>query len=70
MIARLIVASFGGSALFHYASTGFNDHFAAMTGMMFMMMAATNFCTQCPLLSSVQRMFGFGPSHSVKTDRL
>jgi hypothetical protein len=68
--ARIIVGSFGISALFHYASSGFVDHFAAVMGMMFVMMSATNFCTQCPLLSAVKRMFGLGSRKTIKTDRI
>ena len=68
--ARILVGAFGISALFHYASTGFVDHFAAVMGMMFMMMSATNFCTQCPLLSAVKRMFGLGSRKTIKTDRI
>ncbi len=68
--ARILVGGFGLSALFHYASTGFGDHFAAVMGMMFIMMSATNFCTQCPLLSAVKRMVGLGSGKSIKTDRI
>lgn len=69
-VARIIIAGFGISALFHYASSGFIDHFAAVMGMMFVMMSATNFCTQCPLLSAVKRMFGLGSRKTIKTDRI
>ena len=68
--ARIIVGGFGLSALFHYAATGFVDHFAAVLGMMFMMMSSTNFCTQCPLLSAMKRLLGFGSGRSIETDRI
>ncbi len=69
-IARSLVAGLGVFELVMYASGGFQEHMVAVMGMMLVMMSATNFCTQCPLLSALKRMFGFGTRKSIATKKI
>ncbi len=69
-IARGAFAGLGLFEMFMYASGGFQEHMIAVMGMMFVMMSATNFCTQCPLLSALKRMFGFGTRKSIATKKI
>lgn len=53
---RMVLVLFGVGHLIASAAEGFRDMFPlAVAGMSFFV-AATNFCTQCPLLSAVRRM--------------
>lgn len=69
-IARMVFAGLGSFELIMYVVSGFQDHMVAVMGMMFVMMAATNFCTQCPLLSALKQIFGFGARKSIATKKI
>lgn len=54
--ARVLLALFGLMNIALYVAGGMNDHALAVTFAMTMMISATNFCTQCPLLASIRRL--------------
>ncbi len=68
--ARILFGLFGVFQIGVYVSEGMTDHMLALVGLMFFGMAATNFCTQCPLFSAVKRMVGIGTPKRIDTDKV
>jgi len=54
---RLILALLGVIEFIIFAGSGFQSIPDAFGGAMLLFIAATNFCTQCPLLSAVTQFF-------------
>lgn len=53
---RIALVVFGIGHLIAAAAEGFRDLFPLAVAGMSIFVAATNFCTQCPLLSAMRRM--------------
>lgn len=56
-IFRIILITLGVIELVLYVSEGFADHSRLIGAGIPLFISATNFCTQCPLLSVVTRYF-------------
>ncbi|MFA6455240.1 MAG: hypothetical protein WCW40_00350 [Bacteroidota bacterium] len=56
-VVRLAIAFLGVIELFLFVWSGFQSVPDAFGGGMLLFISATNFCTQCPLLSAITRMF-------------
>lgn len=69
-ILRWIVGSAGVAAGITFLQGGMADQPLGMMGMMFVFMAGTDFCAQCPLLSYLKRFVGRGPKTKIPVDRI
>jgi hypothetical protein len=67
---RIAMVLFGAGHLIAAAVEGFRDSFPLVIAGMSIFIAATNFCTQCPLLSAVKRIFSWKKSTVVETTKL
>lgn len=69
-IARRVFITIGIVELLLFVISGLSNSTAAIVGMMFIFVGATNFCTQCPLLSAFKRMFNRSKWNKIPTDKL
>jgi hypothetical protein len=53
-----------------FAAGGFAEGMMVISGGMFMMMAATNFCSQCPLLSAVKSLVSSKKNTVIPTEKI
>jgi hypothetical protein len=67
---RLLVALAGVGQLIAAVMSTPDEPMSYLGGGMFLFIAATNFCSQCPLLSAVQRMFSLRKKVSVDTKKI
>ncbi len=69
-IARRVFITIGVVELLLFIVTGFANSTAAVVGVMFLFIGATNFCTQCPLLSAFKRMFNRSKWNKIPTQKI
>jgi hypothetical protein len=69
-IARRVFITIGVVELLLFSVTGFKNSTAGIAGMMFLFIGATNFCSQCPLISALKRMFNRSTWNKVPTQKL
>jgi hypothetical protein len=68
--ARLFFAVFGLVQLILFTIGGFAESAQAVFGAMLFMMAATNFCSQCPLFSAVKHLLHSKKSKTIPTEKI
>ncbi|MDP1676818.1 MAG: hypothetical protein Q8L88_08095 [Bacteroidota bacterium] len=69
-MARRVFFTIGIVELLLFAVTGLANSSAGVVGVMFLFIGATNFCSQCPLLSAFKRMFNKSKWNKVSTQKL
>jgi len=69
-IARRVFITIGVVELLLFAVTGLTNSTAGVSGIMFLFIGATNFCSQCPLLSAFKRMFNRSKWNKIPTHKL
>jgi len=69
-IVRVLFIIFGLVEIFVYFRSGFESYPDLFMGGMFIFMSATNFCTQCPLISAVTRMFRRQKHKKIVTEKI
>ncbi len=67
---RIAMVLFGLGHFIAAAAEGFRELFPLAVAGMSIFVAATNFCTQCPLLSAVRRMLSAKKTTVIKTERI
>lgn len=69
-IARRVFITIGVFELLLFVMSGATNSTAGVVGAMFTFIGATNFCTQCPLLSAFKRMFNRSKWNKIPTRKL
>ncbi len=68
--ARILFIVFGLFELGLFTASGFESTPDLIGGGMLLFIGATNFCTQCPLLSAVTEMFKRRRYKKISTDKI
>ena len=69
-IVRGIFIAVGLLELLFFGLGGFKEYALLIGGGMFVFIAATNFCTQCPLLSAIVRFFKKSTLYKIETKKI
>ncbi len=69
-IARRAFITIGVIELLLFIAAGLNNSATAFAGMVLLFIGATNFCTQCPLLSAFKRMFNRSKWNKIPKQKL
>lgn len=69
-MARRIFMTIGIVELLLFVVSGLTNSTAGVVGMLLLFIGATNFCTQCPLLSAFKRMFNRSKWNSIPTKKI
>ena len=69
-MVRLVFIVGGLIEVYVFVSGGFKRYPDLFMGGMFIFIAATNFCTQCPLFSAVKRMFKRQHHKKIATEKI
>jgi len=69
-IVRGIFIAVGLLELLFFGLGGFKEYALLIGGGMFIFIAATNFCTQCPLLSAIVRLFKKSTLNKIETKKI
>jgi len=69
-IARMLFAGMGVLQWILFVLGGLHDGMQLIFGGMLMMMAVSNFCSQCPLLSAVKRMLSLKKRKVIVTEKV
>ena len=69
-LVRGIFMAVGLLELLFFGLGGFKEYALLIGGGMFVFIAATNFCTQCPLIFAVTRMFKKTTHNKIETKKI